>query len=134
MDGLLHEAVRARAHHRCEYCHFPAEFAELPFHIDHIVARQHGGRSVSENLAWACCHCNRFKGPNLSGIDPMTAMTADLFHPRRAAWDDHFKWEGPELVGKSSAGRATIRVLAINRPDAVAVRSLLLQEGVYPAD
>ena len=49
MDGLLHEAVRARAHHRCEYCHFPAEFAELPFHIDHIVARQHGGRSISEH-------------------------------------------------------------------------------------
>ena len=38
MDAALQQAVRDRAKHRCEYCHFPAEFAELPFHHDHVFS------------------------------------------------------------------------------------------------
>ena len=127
----LHDGVRVRAQYRCEYCHFPEAFAELPFHVDHIIAQQHGGPTHPTNLAWACCSCNRYKGPNLSGIDPPTGTVVELFHPRHAIWADHFEWNGPELVGKTATGRATVRVLSINRSDAVAVRHLLMQEGVY---
>ena len=134
MDELLHDSVRARAGHSCEYCRFPDRFAELPFHVDHIIARQHGGTTVSENLAWSCCYCNRYKGPNLSGIDPLTGTVVELFHPRRMKWPEHFEWSGPELNGKTAAARATIATLHINQSDALAVRGLLMDAGHFASD
>jgi hypothetical protein len=134
VDKAVHEAVRARARHRCEYCRFPEAFAELPFHLDHIIALQHGGPSVPENLALACCYCNRYKGPNLSGIDPESGDVVSLFHPRQQCWEDHFAWDGARLLSKSAGARTTIQLLQINRADAVAVRRLLIQEGVFHAD
>lgn len=84
------------------------------------------------NLAFACCFCNRYKGPNLAGVDPNSKQVVTLFHPRQHEWADHFQWDGPMLVGKTPTARATIAVLSINRADALAVRRLLIQEGVYP--
>jgi hypothetical protein len=55
-----------------------------------------------------------------------------LFNPRRDKWTRHFRWEGPYLVGKTSVGRTTIVVLAMNHPDAVAVRQSLTEEGLFP--
>jgi hypothetical protein len=89
MDADLQRAVRDRAGHRCEYCHFPEAFAEAPFHVDHVIARQHGGMRSLENLALACCFCNRYKGPNLSGVDSESGQVAPLFHPRRDVWNEH---------------------------------------------
>jgi hypothetical protein len=109
-------------------------FAELPFHLDHVIAQQHGGPSVLESLALACCYCNRYKGPNLSGIDPNSGEVVTLFNPRRQQWDEHFAWDGARLLAKTPAGRATINLLQINRADAVAVRRLLIQEGVFHPD
>jgi HNH endonuclease len=51
---------------RCEYCRLSSALHPTPFQIDHIIARQHGGGTTLENLA----HCNRYKGPNIAGIDP----------------------------------------------------------------
>jgi len=132
MDAALEAEVRRRAAHRCEYCHFPESLAEVPFQIDHIVARQHGGRTEAGNLALACCFCNRSKGPNLSGLDPVTRNVVRLYDPRHGAWDEHFVWNGPVLVGKTELGRATIQTLAINRTDAVAVRHWFMADGVFP--
>jgi len=103
----------------------------VPFQIDHIVAEQHGGVTEPDNLALACCFCNRYKGPNLSGVDPATRKVVRLFDPRRQNWSDHFRWDGALLVGKTEIGRATIQTLSINRSDAVAVRELLMAEGVF---
>ena len=47
------------------------------YHVEHIVA--HGGRDDSENLALACYHCNAHKGPNLSGLDPESALSSVCF-------------------------------------------------------
>src|SRR5580692_12396034 len=44
------------------------------FHIEHIIARQHGGSTGLDNLAFACWTCNLKKGPNLSGIDPVAGL------------------------------------------------------------
>lgn len=132
MDPAIQAAVRARAKARCEYCRFPEAFAELPFHCDHIIARQHGGESSIDNLAFACCFCNRFKGPNLSGVDPKSTDVVRLFDPRRDVWEDHFEWQGAWLIGRTASARATIQALRLNRPDAVGVRALLMREGVYP--
>ena len=133
MDAALEALVRQRAGERCEYCRFPEAYAEVPFQIDHVVARQHGGRAAAENLALACCFCNRYKGPNLSGVDPLTNNVIRLFNPREQRWEDHFRWDGPVLVGNTATGRASVRTLNLNRADALAVRTALMAEGVYPA-
>lgn len=104
------------------------------FHVDHILARQHGGETHLSNLALACMHCNRRKGPNIAGSDPETAEIVRLFDPRRDIWTDHFEWHGPDLIGRTSIGRVTIQVLAINEPDFRAARAALRNEAVAEWD
>jgi hypothetical protein len=106
----------------------------VPFHVDHIVARQHGGLTVLENLAFACLHCNRHKGPNIAGTDPTTGDLVRLFHPRNDHWNVHFEWTGVALTGRTAIGRATIHVLSINDPDFMAVREALIGEQAFPPD
>ena len=132
MDEKLQQAVRRRAHGLCEYCHAPQSFYPERFQIDHIIARQHGGETVGENLALCCLECNRRKGPNISGIDPLTRKRADLFSPRQDEWNQHFAWRGAILIGFSAIGRATIELLDINRPPRLIVRQTLIEEGVFP--
>jgi 5-methylcytosine-specific restriction endonuclease McrA len=61
----LRESVRERAGGRCEYCRLPdAALSPEDFHVEHVVARKHGGDNGVENLAWACIFCNLYKGPN----------------------------------------------------------------------
>jgi hypothetical protein len=124
--------VRQRAQGRCEYCRLPVSFYPLPFHVDHIVARQHGGPTDIENLALACLHCNRHKGPNIAGRDPATGELVRLFHPRQGKWSEHFEWRAATLAGRTAIGRITIQVLAIKDPDFLAVREALMEEGVLP--
>ena len=54
--------------------------------------------------------------------------------PKKAAtdWDEHFRWRGPRVVGVTSIGRATIRVLAMNGEMAVQHRKQLIAEGSFP--
>jgi 5-methylcytosine-specific restriction endonuclease McrA len=130
MDASLKETLRPRAGFSCEYCHLPEAIAELPFQVDHIVAAQHGGMSTEENLAWACARCNRYKGPNLSGIDPESGKLTRLFNPRTDAWVEHFSWNDAILTGQTAIGRTTIAVLQINHPEAKSQRVDLLAEGI----
>jgi hypothetical protein len=131
MEARLKAEVRQRAACRCEYCHFPDHYAELPFQVDHIISQQHGGPTVLENLAWSCLRCNKYKGPNLSGVDCKVNQVVRLFNPREHIWKEHFTWDGPSLLGSSSTGRATVVVLRCNHPDALLVRVALMEEGIY---
>ena len=81
MNRELLRTVWQRAADRSEYCLMPSFALPLPFQIDHIVAEKHGGQGVANNLALACPHCNRFKGPNIAGIDPLTRRITRLFNP-----------------------------------------------------
>jgi hypothetical protein len=114
MDEEARELVRRRAGGQCEYCRLPQEHSELRHHIEHIVAKQHGGSDDPENLALACHRCNLHKGPNLTGVDPQTGQVTRLFHPRRDRWADHFAVEGVRIAGLSAVGRATVQVLDVN--------------------
>jgi hypothetical protein len=116
----------------CEYCHALQAFYPERFQIDHIIAKQHGGATSLQNLALCCLECNRRKGPNLSGIDPSTNILAHLFDPRRDIWNEHFRWDGPVLLGLTPKGRATVAVLDVNRRPRVLVRETLILEGVFP--
>jgi hypothetical protein len=132
MDESLIDAVHRRAYGVCEYCRLPHWLHPGPFEVEHIIAVQHGGRTILGNLAYACLHCNRHKGPNLAGIDPMTRKLTPLFHPRRHKWEHHFRWVGPLLLGRTAIGRTTVVVLAMNALMRVAVRKELINEGLFP--
>jgi len=128
---ILERRVRLRAGGRCEYCHMPEEFEPLSFHIDHVIARQHRGRTSFANLALCCSFCNLKKGPNLAGIDPRSGQIVPLFNPRRHKWHRHFRWFGPRLIGLTPAARATIVVLAINEDLNISTRRSLMVEGLF---
>lgn len=104
----------------------------MPFEIDHIIAQKHGGPTDGANLSLSCFYCNRYKGPNIAGVDPESGRIVRLFHPRKDAWARHFRWNGPVLVARTAAGRATIAVLSMNHVDAVSLRQALIDEGIFP--
>jgi hypothetical protein len=97
-----------------------------------VIAKQHGGATNVSNLALACYHCNLHKGPNIASLDPPgVGELVRLFNPRSDVWADHFQWQGGQLIGLSAIGRATILVLDMNDPLAVAVRESLILEGIH---
>ena len=105
MERALRELVRERAESCCEYCGLHQDHDRYyAFHLEHIVARQHGG----------------------------STHPANLFHPRRDRWERHFRWKGPILTGRTAVGRATVAVLQINSRDRVELRKLLLDQGLFP--
>jgi hypothetical protein len=129
MDAATRRIVQQRAGNVCEYCRLAQEdepFAS--FHVEHIIARQHGGESDPGNLCWACTSCNLHKGPNIAGIDRQTGQLVPLFHPRQEAWENHFEWDGVIIRGKTPIGRATADVLAFNLPENLELREALIAE------
>lgn len=127
MEPGLKELVRRRAGNACEYCHIPQNATPLiPFHIEHIVSRQHGGSDDPGTLALACDRCNAYKGPNLTSIDPDTNGVVLLFNPRRDIWDDHFAVRSGRIQGLTPEGCATARLLNMNAPRRVELREAWL--------
>ena len=93
MSPAVRQAVRQRAWERCEYCRLPDWLDYLdPFHLEHVLPRQHGGDDHPGSLAWSCSRCNRRKGINLAAIDPDTGAQVPLFDPRQDRWTDHFQF------------------------------------------
>jgi hypothetical protein len=131
MHAAIRGLVRQRAGCRCEYCHLHEDDADfLAFHVEHIVARQHGGSDGPEFLCYACSECNWAKGPNLSGT--LGGKLYPLFNPRRQNWTRHFYWDHTTLVGKTKTGMVTVHVLNINDPSRIMLRENLLFEGRFP--
>jgi hypothetical protein len=132
MPPQLRQQVRERAGGRCEYCRLP-DWMELagPFHVEHVVARQHRGTDDPANLAWACSRCNRHKGTNLSGVDPDSNEVVSLFNPRRERWGEHFEIVGAKIQGRSPAGRATAWLLQMNAERRVELRFELIRQGLW---
>lgn len=123
MDERVRQFVRDRSKDRCEYCRIPQRHFVQTFHIEHIVALSHGGEDSSENAAVACRRCNLHKGPNLSGLDPLTGGLTRLFHPRQDLWADHFEQEeSGQILGRTPIGRTTVEVLAMNAERRVELR------------
>jgi len=130
MDEGLRSLVWTRAKQRCEYCHLPSQVDTISLQFDHIVPRKHGGTTSPENLALSCIQCNAYKGPNLTGIDPLDGAIVRLFHPRQQRWEEHFTWDAATLLAKTPEGRAALVVMRINAPDRIELRQLLMTVGV----
>ena len=124
MDTATRTLVRQRAGDCCEYCGLP-QGAEtfFKFHIEHIVARQHGGGDDPGNLALACHHCNLHKGTNLSTVDARSGALVELFHPRTMKWTEHFERRDARVEGRTTIGRGTVALLRMNAPDRQRLRS-----------
>lgn len=131
MDTATRAFVRERSGDRCEYCLLRQEYCDFTHHVEHILSKQHGGRDTAENLALACHRCNLRKGPNLTGVDPVTGELVPLFHPRRDRWGEHFVFQDTRIEGLTPIGRATVQVLAMNDARRLELRSeLLAREGL----
>jgi hypothetical protein len=135
MDAALRQLVTDRAGGRCEYCRLPQSAKPwVPFHIEHILARQHGGRDVSSNLALACDRCNAYKGPNIASVDVETSTSVPLFNSRTDVWHEHFALlsaEEPEIIGLTPVGRATAQLLQMNANRRVRLRRTLIRRGFH---
>jgi hypothetical protein len=108
----------------------PAQLQVGGFHLDHVVPRTRGGATASENLAYACPHCNAHKWAHVDGCDSNTGETVALFNPRMQAWVEHFRWSATrdfEIEGITDCGRATIARLQMNHADVVMIRRLLAE-------
>ncbi len=126
MDEATRGLVAKRAAYRCEYCLLREDDDVDFFHVEHIIALKHGGTDDDSNLAFACQHCNLYKGPNLSSIDPESPpeQPIRLFHPRRDVWGEHFYFAGAKILGSTPVGRATVFCLSMNAEQRVAIRKL----------
>jgi 5-methylcytosine-specific restriction endonuclease McrA len=115
--------VLERAGERCEYCYLPqSSFPLVSFHVEHVVAKQHGGSDQLDNLCLSCHWCNLFKGPNLSSL--VGGKLTRLFNPRKDAWTDHFVAIEGRIHGITDIGIATVGLLNMNDPDRVELRRL----------
>jgi len=125
MDSATRDSIRQRANGSWEYCRLPQSATPLlGFHIEHIVARQHGGSDDLSNLALACDRCNAYKGPNLTSIDEESGEVTPLFNPRTDQWDEHFIIENGIVAGLTPTGRASVRLLNMNANRRVQLRLL----------
>ena len=61
----------------------------------------------------------------LTGIDPDSGQIVALFNPRKENWDAHFRLRGTLIVGLTSIGCSTVRVLVMNAPDRIQLRAEL---------
>jgi hypothetical protein len=129
-ETLRHQ-VRERAQGRCEYCLLDENVTVFRFEPDHIIAEKHRGITSLDNLAWSCPLCNRYKGSDISSVDPLTLVTVPLFHPRKQQWRRHFRLNGPLIEPLTASGRATEALLQLNHKRRVVQRSALIAAGHY---
>jgi hypothetical protein len=110
----------------------PESLSFASHQIDHIIAEKHGGPTDPENLALCCTLCNRHKGSDLTAIDPQTGQIVGLFNPRRQVWTEHFRLvPDGTLTGDTPEGRATIRLLQLNRLERIEERRMLATAGLW---
>ena len=128
----LAEVVTLRAANRCEYCRLSQLGQEATFHIDHVVPQAAGGPTEADNLALACVSCSLRKWARQTAPDPDSLAEVPLFNPRTQRWTDHFRWDGPRVVGLNPTGRATAFTLAMHRPAILAIRIDEADRGRHP--
>jgi hypothetical protein len=57
-----------------------------------------------------------------------------LFHPRQDRWDDHFKREGPHILGTTDVGRTTAWLLQFNSDLSVLQRLSIIERRKHLDD
>jgi hypothetical protein len=132
ISTALRQLVIERAGGHCEYCLLQQRVASHRHEPDHVIPRQHGGQTNTDNLALACIRCNRYKGTNVGSFDPETGDLVPFFNPRTQVWSEHFRLDGAITQPLTPQGRVTVKMLHLNKPDRVEERLRLLSVGLYP--
>ncbi len=133
ISAALRKRVAIRANFRCEYCRLPEIVVLVKFQVDHIIAIQHGGKTIFLNLANICPICNGNKGPNVGTVFPgKEDVFVPFFNPRKHNWHDHFEIRSGEIFPKTLIAAGTIKILAFNKPERVLERKALQDAGFYP--
>lgn len=65
----LRKQVVERAGGCCEYCLVGRTDMLFDHEIDHIIPEKHRGKTVAENLCYACFDCNPHKGADFASFD-----------------------------------------------------------------
>ncbi|MEO1792499.1 MAG: HNH endonuclease signature motif containing protein [Cyanobacteria bacterium J06629_19] len=130
VPAQLRRIVAERAYDCCEYCLQPAAFAFCSHEIDHVIAEKHGGKTIENNLAFACKLCNTLKGSDLASIDPNSKEVVRLYQPRQDHWHNHFQCKEAELIPLTDIARTTVWLLQLNRADRLMERPLWLDSGL----
>ncbi len=128
----LRQIVIERAQHRCEYCKIFDIYSFLSFHIEHIISLKHGGLSEKDNLAYSCPICNLNKGSDIATFLESITTPIRFYNPRIDTWSEHFKIEDTGLIiAQTDIGKATIKILDFNHPDAIIERQILLSSNMF---
>lgn len=136
VPASLRERVREVARDCCGYCLSPQRYVMGRLEIEHIVPRAQGGSDDESNLWLSCSLCNRYKGSQTTGVDPLDGATVRLFNPRTQVWSEHFRWspDGTHVLGVTPIGRATVEALRLNNELAVEVRRNWILAGWHPPE
>lgn len=133
IGAALRREVVARAESICEYCLMADSDSIVGGAIDHIISRQHGGQTTTDDLAYACSTCNRSKGRNIASLLLPDGPVIRLYHPRRDVWSEHFEWRGTLLLPISEVGTVTERLLGFNEASRIERRHILIRAGRFPS-
>lgn len=129
----LRQQIAKNANFKCEYCLTPEFFLATTFHIDHIRSIKHGGKTLLQNLAYACPHCNQNKGSDIASFTDEDELVR-LFNPRKDVWSEHFEVIASGIFSPlSSIGEVTINTISFNQAERVIFRKSLIEIGVIPS-
>lgn len=134
-DGVNAEirlVVASRADHLCEYCLIAEDDTFFGCQVDHIISLKHRGQTKTDNLAYACAFCNRFKGTDIASLSSQTGELVRLFNPRLDRWSDHFRLQGLSIQARTDIGEVTVRILRFNDNERILERQELNKIGRYP--
>jgi hypothetical protein len=134
-DGVSAEVrliVAARADHVCEYCLIAAEDTFFGCQVDHIISIKHRGETKTDNLAYACAFCNRFKGSDIASLSSESGALVRFFNPRIDRWADHFQLEALYIQPRTEIGEVTVQILGFNKNERILERQELNKIGRYP--
>jgi hypothetical protein len=128
------EEVLNRAKSLCEYCQSQENYSNSTFEVEHILPISKAGKTVLENLAFACSGCNKFKSDRIAGFDAQSQTEVEFYNPRKDRWHEHFAWneDFTEIISKTPKGRVTIKALKLNRKNLINLRRVLILAGEHP--
>lgn len=133
MPAELRRLVARRASGLCEYCLIHEEDTYLGCQVEHIISEKHGGPTLSQNLAYACVFCNRFKGTDLGSLVTTTGQLVRFFNPRTDIWSEHFKLDGPRIASLTDVASVTVRIFEMNAAERILEREELIKVDRFPS-
>ena len=127
----MRRQVSELANHKCEYCLIQESDTYFGCEIDHIISIKHGGKSLVENLAYACMICNRYKGSDLGSITE-EGILIRFYNPGTDYWNEHFSIQSNEIIPLTAIGVVTVKIFRFNEIARKVEREALQLIGHYP--